>query len=417
MNVTPGENMRMAFGAIWVHRFRSLLTILGIVIGITTVITVASLLTGLRKGVVTFFEEFGPDNMFVFKTSGDPNRTQVSEKEARRRPIRPEYAAIIKRWSVSVEDTGVQLYIPSVMQNRPLVARVPGFESDNLSLAGVSPNMATISPRELREGRYFTPDEDARAARVAMLGANLAETLFPSGTAVGQTFMLDGAEYTVLGVFEKAKGGFFGENGLDRQVVIPLRTAEARYPQIDRYLITVRAKSGLRQQAYEEVEAILRKVRRTPAGEENDFALSTPDQIIKQFDRITGLIGLVAIAISGLGLLVGGIGVMNIMLVSVTERTREIGVRKAIGARRGDIVGQFLLEAMTLTGAGGTLGILFAIAVTMLVGALVPSLPSEVPAWAVIAGFCVSVAVGLFFGVWPAMKASKLDPVDALRYE
>jgi putative ABC transport system permease protein len=205
MNVTPGENMRMAFGAIWVHRFRSLLTILGIVIGITTVITVASLLTGLRKGVVTFFEEFGPDNMFVFKTSGDPNRTQVSEKEARRRPIRPEYAAIIKRWSVSVEDTGVQLYIPSVMQNRPLVARVPGFESDNLSLAGVSPNMATISPRELREGRYFTADEDARAARVAMLGANLAETLFPSGTAVGERFMLDGAEYTVLGVFEKAK--------------------------------------------------------------------------------------------------------------------------------------------------------------------------------------------------------------------
>jgi putative ABC transport system permease protein len=199
--------------------------------------------------------------------------------------------------------------------------------------------------------------------------------------------------------------------------VIPLRTAEARYPQIDRYLITVRSKSGQRQQAYEEVEAILRKVRRTPAGEENDFALSTPDQIIKQFDRITGLIGLVAIAISGLGLLVGGIGVMNIMLVSVTERTREIGVRKAIGARRGDIVGQFLLEAMTLTGAGGSLGILFAIAATMLVGALVPSLPSEVPAWAVIAGFCVSVAVGLFFGVWPAMKASRLDPVEALRYE
>ncbi|MCC6862175.1 MAG: ABC transporter permease [Bryobacterales bacterium] len=417
MQITVGENLRMAFGAVWVHRFRSLLTILGIVIGITTVITVASLLTGLRKGVVTFFEEFGPDNIFVFKTSGDPNRTQIPEKEARRKPILPEYADIIKRWSLAVDDTGVQIYIPSVVQNQPLVAKVPGFESDNLSLVGSSPSMASISPRELREGRYFTADEDARAARVAMLGANLAETLFPDGGAAGKPFMLDGAEYTVVGVFAKAKGGFFGENGMDRQVMIPLRTAEARYPQVDRYLITVRARTGLRQQAFEEVEAILRRIRRTPAGAENDFSLSTPDQIIKQFDRITGLIGLVAIAISGLGLLVGGIGVMNIMLVSVTERTREIGVRKAIGARRGDIVGQFLLEAMTLTGAGGTLGVLFAIEVTMLVGALVPSLPSDVPAWAVVAGFCVSVAVGVFFGVWPAVKASRLDPVDALRYE
>jgi putative ABC transport system permease protein len=229
--------------------------------------------------------------------------------------------------------------------------------------------------------------------------------------------MLDGAEYTVVGVFAKAKGGFFGENGMDNQVMIPLRTAQARYPQVDSYMIVVHAHAGMRQQAYEETEAILRRIRRTPAGAANDFSLSTADQIIQQFDRITGLIGLVAIAISGLGLLVGGIGVMNIMLVSVTERTREIGVRKAIGARRGDIVGQFLAEAMTLTGFGGLLGVVIAIGVTMLVGALVPSLPSKVPGWAVITGFTVSVAVGLFFGVWPAVKASRLDPVEALRYE
>jgi len=152
-------------------------------------------------------------------------------------------------------------------------------------------------------------------------------------------------------------------------------------------------------------------------GQPDDFSISTPDQIIQQFDRITGLIGLVAIAISGLGLLVGGIGVMNIMLVSVTERTKEIGVRKALGARRRDIVGQFLVEAMTLTGAGGLLGIAIAVLITMLVGALVPSLPSAVPTWALVTGFSVSVAVGVFFGVWPAVKAAQLDPVDALRYE
>ncbi|MCE5310887.1 MAG: FtsX-like permease family protein, partial [Acidobacteriales bacterium] len=181
--------------------------------------------------------------------------------------------------------------------------------------------------------------------------------------------------------------------------------------------ITAKARSGLRQQAYEEIENILRRVRRTPAGEENDFNVSTADQIIKQFDSVTGMVVLVSIAISALGLLVGGIGVMNIMLVSVTERTREIGVRKAIGARRGDIVAQFLIEAVALTGAGGALGLIFAIAVTFLVSALVPSLPSEVPAWAVVAGFSVSVLVGLFFGTWPAVKASRLDPVEALRYE
>ena len=182
-------------------------------------------------------------------------------------------------------------------------------------------------------------------------------------------------------------------------------------------MITAKAKPGMRQEAFEEVEGVMRKIRRLATGVADDFAISTPDQIIQQFDRITGLIGLVAIAISALGLLVGGIGVMNIMLVSVTERTREIGVRKALGARRRDIIGQFLVEAVTLTGAGGTLGIVIAVLITMLVGALVPALPSQGPAWALITGFTVSVAVGVVFGVWPAVKAARLDPVEALRYE
>jgi putative ABC transport system permease protein len=229
--------------------------------------------------------------------------------------------------------------------------------------------------------------------------------------------MMDGAEYTIVGVYAKAKGGFFGENGMDNSVEMPLHTAEMRYPQIDRFMITAKAKAGLRDQAFQEVEGTMRRIRRLPTGVEDDFSISTPDQIIQQFDRITGLIGLVAIAISGLGLLVGGIGVMNIMLMSVTERTREIGVRKALGARRLDIVGQFLVEAMTLTGAGGVLGIVIAVLITTLIGALVPALPSKVPGWALVAGFTTSVAVGVFFGVWPAVKAAKLDPVEALRYE
>ena len=416
MNISVAENMHVAVGAVWTHRFRSLLTILGIVIGITTVVTVASLLTGLRQGVVTFIQKLGPDNIFVFKSSGDPNMDPPL-KERKRRAMKPEYADYIKRWCSSVLDVGLVLYIPPVVDGKPITARVPGYESDTINVSGVSANMSEISPRDLDAGRVFTPEEDQRDAHVAVIGASVAEAMFPNGHAVGRTFMMDGAEYTVVGVCAKAKGGFFGENGQDNEIDIPLRTARSRYPQVDRFMIVAKARPGMREGAYQEVEGVMRRIRRLPTGVGDDFAISTPDQIIQQFDNITSLIGLVAIAISALGLLVGGIGVMNIMLVSVTERTREIGVRKAVGARRRDIIGQFLVEAMTLTGAGGVMGIAISILITMLVGALVPSLPSVVPAWALITGFTVSVAIGVFFGVWPAVKAARLDPVEALRYE
>ena len=417
MNISPTENIQMAVTAVWTHRFRSLLTILGIVIGITTVVTVASLLTGLRQGVVVFFQELGPDNIFLFRTSGDPSQDVRLPKEAKRRPLKAEYADEIRRWCSSVQEVGLQLLIPPVVEGKPITVKVPGYESETINVAGRSSNMDEIAPRDFDSGRYFTPEEDQRAAHVAMIGASVAEALFPNGNALNRTIMMDGAEYTVIGVYAKAKGGFFGENGMDNALDIPLRTAQSRYPQVDRYMITAKAKPGHRQEAFDEVEGVVRRLRRLPTGTADDFSISTPDQIIQQFDRITGLIGLVAIAISALGLLVGGIGVMNVMLVSVTERTREIGVRKAIGARRRDIIGQFLVEAMSLTGVGGILGIVIAVLITMLIGALVPSLPSSVPAWALIAGFSTSVAVGVFFGVWPAVKAAQLDPVDALRYE
>ena len=415
MNISAFENMNMALGAVWVHRFRSLLTILGIVIGITTVVTVASLLTGLRQGIVVFFQELGPDNIFLYKTSGDPSFEPP--KEAKRRPMKPEYVDYIRHTCMAVQDVGLELMIPPAINNNPITARVPGFETENINVVGESPNLDSISPRDFDAGRFFTPEEDQRGAHVVMIGSNIAASLYPDGKALGRTLMMDGAEYTVVGVYAKAKGGFFGENGMDNAIVMPLRTAESRYPQITRFMIIAKARPGKRQEAYDEVEAAIRRIRHLATGTADDFSISTPDQIIQQFDSITGLIGLVAIAISGLGLLVGGIGVMNIMLVSVTERTREIGVRKAIGARRRDIIGQFLVEAMTLTGAGGVLGILIAVLITLLIGALVPSLPSTVPAWALITGFTVSVGVGVFFGVWPAVKAAQLDPVEALRYE
>jgi putative ABC transport system permease protein len=416
MRISPKETVSLALDAVWSHRFRSGLTILGIVIGITTVVTVASLLTGVRKGIVDFFQEFGPDNMFISRVSGDPSGGGARPKELKRKPLSPDYAQYLKTVVRSLDDAGVSLFIPPA-RGRVLTAKVPGFESDNVFIAGATPNLYTMTPREMKEGRIFTDQEAQRGQRVALLGSSIASALFPIGGGAGRTMTLDGAEYTVVGVFAPAKGGFFGENGMDSQIVIPLETARARYPQADNWFITAKARPGLRDDALEEVRAALRKLRRTPAGEDDDFSLTTPDAIVQNFDKVTGMVLMVSIAISALGLLVGGIGVMNIMLVSVTERTREIGVRKAIGARRFDIVLQFLSEAVALTGAGGVIGIVFSIFVTLIVSALVPSLPSEVPTWAVVTGFIVSVAVGIFFGVWPAVKASRLDPVEALRYE
>ncbi len=417
MQISVRENIGMAVSAVWTNRFRSGLTILGIVIGITTVVTVASLLSGLRQGIVVFFQELGPDNVFVYKTSGDPSGNFAPPKEQKRRPLKKEYAEVIQRTATTVDMVSIQLFIPGSSNGHIATAKVPGFETDSFSMVGTTPNTAQTSPKDFDQGRYFTEEENERALHVVVIGFNLAQALFPNGNALNRSFMLDGAEFTVIGVLAKAKGGFFGENGTDTQVSMPIRTAESRYPQIDRYMITAKAKEGMRKDCFDEVDGILRRIRKLKTDEPDDFSVSTPDQIIQQFDKITGLVGLVAIAISALGLLVGGIGVMNIMLVSVTERTREIGIRKALGARRPDIISQFLFEATALTGLGGLLGIVVAVGITMLVGALVPALPSSVPTWAVVTAFTVSCAVGLFFGVWPAVKASRLDPVEALRYE
>ena len=415
MRVTPVESIKMSLTSVWANKFRSGLTILGIVIGITTVVTVASLMTGLRKGIVTFFEEFGPSTIFLKRFSGDPT-SQGRPNERKRRPMKVEYADVLRRLCPSVQEVSMAMFVPPIINGKALVMKSKGLESD-ANLVGATANGIRVQPRNLSAGRYFTEEEDQRAARVAVIGPLVVDSLFPNGNPVGQAFTVDGAEYTVIGVTEPAKGGFFGENGMDKQVTVPFGTIRVRYPQAENYFINLRAKDGLREQAFDEIQSTVRKLRRTPAGEENDFDLTTPDQIIKQFDQVTGLIIMASIAISGLGLLVGGIGVMNIMLVSVTERTREIGVRKALGARKLDIIFQFLMEAVTLTGLGGMIGIAFAVFVTFVVARLFPALPSETPAWAIATGVGVSVAVGVFFGVWPAMKAARLDPVEALRYE
>jgi len=223
--------------------------------------------------------------------------------------------------------------------------------------------------------------------------------------------------WEIIGVLEKRKAGFFGENEEDRKVFLPFRTARKVAPQRDYTLHIIKARTARVQEALLDAEAILRQRRAVKFGEANNFDIKTADNFIEQFDSITAMIGLIAIAISSLGLLVGGIGVMNIMLVSVTERTKEIGIRKAVGATKSAIVLQFLLEAMTLTFFGGILGVTLAVGISQIVMLLIPSIPASIPLWAVASGLIVSVGVGLIFGVLPARKAARLDPIECLRYE
>ena len=233
MRITWGENIGMALSGVWTHRFRSALTILGIVIGITTAVTVGSLTSGLRAGIVTFFAEFGPDNIFLNRFDRDPS-APGSPKELKRKPIRPEYAEYIKQSVRGVEDVSLSLFISS--ETSGLVsAKVPGFETDNVNLMGASGNYFTLQPRDMEQGRVFTPEEAERAMRVCIIGSLVSEALFPDGKSLGRVISVAGAEYVVLGVFAKGKGGFFGQNGIDTQIVIPYRTAAMRFPRSEEH--------------------------------------------------------------------------------------------------------------------------------------------------------------------------------------
>jgi putative ABC transport system permease protein len=283
---------------------------------------------------------------------------------------------------------------------------------------GVSPNYANITNIVIREGRFISESDDQQRSNVMVIGVNAAEALFPGYNQIaGAQVRMGGYNFEVIGVLEKRKAGFFGENEEDNAVYIPFRTAQKIAPAKGYLLLVIKGRTGQVQEALAQSEEILRRRRHVKFGDPNNFDIKTADKFIEQFDSITAMVGLIAIAISSLGLLVGGIGVMNIMLVSVTERTKEIGVRKAIGARRRDIVRQFLFEAMMLTFLGGVLGVLLAIGASQILMLLIPSMPASIPTWAVVTGLTVSIGVGLIFGVWPARKASKLDPIECLRYE
>src|SRR6266446_3426624 len=398
------ETLRMALDSVRAHKFRSFLTVLGIVIGVMTAITIASILTGLRQNIVAIIEEYGTNNIYAFHLSTGP-RTSEDRSERTRKPLTVADAEAIRSQAGTVEEVG--LVAPNIgYSGGPFDDNVT-YKGHNYrwgNTQGVSSNYAGITNMVLKEGRFITENDDQQRANVMVIGVNAADALFPGQNQIaGTQVRMGGYNFEVIGVLEKRKAGFFGENDEDNAVFIPFRTAQKIAPAKGYLLLVIKARSGQTAEALQQAEDVLRRRRN--------------DKFIEQFDSITAMVGLIAIAISSLGLLVGGIGVMNIMLVSVTERTKEIGVRKALGARRRDIVRQFLFEAMTLTFLGGILGVLLAVGISRIVMLLVPSLPASIPSWAVISGLTVSIGVGLIFGVWPARKASRLDPIECLRYE
>jgi putative ABC transport system permease protein len=413
-----GETLAMALDSVRSHKFRSFLTVLGIVIGVMTAISIASILTGLRQNIIAMIEEYGTNNIYAFHLSTGP-RTSEDRSERLRKPLTVADAEAIKAQASAVED---------VAHVAPNVGYGGGPFDDNVTYQGhnyrwgntqgVTPNYADISNIVLREGRFITESDDQQRANIMVIGVNAADALFPGRNQIaGTQVRMGGYNFEIVGVLEKRKAGFFGENEEDNAVFIPFRTAQKIAPARGYILFVIKGRSGQLAEALQQSEEILRRRRNVKFGEPNNFDIKTADKFIEQFDSIFAMVGLLAIAISCLGLLVGGIGVMNIMLVSVTERTKEIGIRKAIGARRKDIVLQFLFEAMMLTFLGGVLGVVLAVGVSRILMLLIPALPALIPAWAVITGLTVSIGVGIIFGVWPARKASRLDPIECLRYE
>jgi len=414
-SLVVSETLAMALDNIRAHKFRSFLTVLGIVIGVTTVIAIASILTGLRTNIVQFVEEYGTNNIYAFHLSTGISFGPRDRSERTRKPLRPEDGEAIKEFAPAVEDVANDGFIE---WNFDKTITYGGQTYKQANLEGVSANFGVVTNLSLQSGRFISEIDDQHRREVMVIGQGAAEALFPHGSEgiVGKEVMMHGKPFEIIGVLEPRKGGMMGESE-ENSVLIPFRTLRKISPRSEWMMLIIQARSGQLKQSLDQVEDILRRQRAVKFNDKNNFDLNTADRFIEQFDSITAMVGLVAIALSSVGLLVGGIGVMNIMLVSVTERTAEIGVRKAIGARRRDITTQFLFEAMTLTFLGGVLGVLLAVGVSQIIILIFPSLPASVPLWAVITGLVVSTAIGLIFGVWPARKAARLDPIEALRYE
>jgi putative ABC transport system permease protein len=410
------ENTVMALDTLRENKIRSALTVLGVVIGITTLILVSSILVGLDRDIRGFLTDFGTDTLWIFKVK-QGFTGQLTPEERVRKPLSLEDALAIQEACPSVQAVTVDVFPRFYGQPIINTARYRNKEVNSIQLSGSLPASEQVYSLRIARGRFFSESENVHHMDVAVIGYDLTDGLFSGDDPIGKAILVDGVSFQVIGVLERHKGQFFRDPQADKTVLVPYRSYRKHNPQNDEHFIGALAYPGKKAAAEDEIRGLLRRRRNVAFDKPDNFDISSAEQIANEFRQITGSVAILISVISSIGLLVGGVGVMNIMLMSVTQRTREIGVRKAIGARRRDVIWQFLTEAMTLTGAGGMLGVLLGCGFSLLINLLLPKLPSAVPAWAVFVGVAVSESVGLFFGLYPAIKAALLDPVEALRYE
>lgn len=412
------ENFKMAIATLRNNKLRSFLTVFGVIIGVITVMLMSSIISGIDVAVKKQVESFGTRSIFLrkfdIKAIGGGRRSQ---EERMRKPLTEEDAEAIN--NLSTIDVAVPfLDISSgFFGGRILVSGKNGKTSNSVRLQGTLPDIEKTNTVILTEGRWFTRNESEEKSDVCLIGSSVAENYFPFGSPIGQELEIGGRVFRIVGLLEKREqlfGGGGGNNDQNNVIYMPLSSALRLKPYADDLFILAVAKEGQLDNAKDQVQDLLRVRRQVPFDEKNNFGIETAEGIIEQFQSIMAGAAMAMIFISSIGLMIGGIGVMNIMLVSVTERTREIGIRKAIGARQSDILLQFLIEAATLTGFGGLIGLLIGWSLTFLI-ALV--FPSYVPWWAPVAGFFASVGIGVIFGLFPAWKAARLDPIESLRYE
>ncbi len=407
-----GENLKQAMDTLRAHKMRSALTVFGVVLGVSVIMLVSALITGFDDTIQTVIKQYGADTAFVSRWDQGPHGQSRPLEERLRKPLKLEDAIALKDGCPAIKN--VTVFLTWWEQNHTV--RTKGGEVLGIDFRGVQPNFGQVyANAAVLSGRFISEGDDLHSEKVVMLGENVAPVLFPEGSPVGKDVMIDGSSFMVIGVVEKPKGGF-GMGDEDRRVLIPYNTFHKVYPGAYENQIRFQAYPNMLEQAVDQATEVLRRRRNVAYNAKDSFVIRTAQQEVEQFHSIVGMVALAAVVLSSVGLLIGGVGVMNIMLVSVTERTREIGIRKAIGAKSKDITWQFLLEAMTLTGAGGIIALVLVNGLVLLVR-MTLEWHGSVPVWAAVAGFVVSVSVGLFFGVSPAMKASKLDPVEALRYE
>jgi putative ABC transport system permease protein len=413
------EEVRLALDTLRKNKLRSSLTILGIVIGITTVITVTAVINGLNENVLGGIRSLGSDTIIAYRfpwaSLSRPPSDWFTRKE-----LLPEWAEDIARLPhVKAASASMRIFQPQFGSGTEDVRR-GAYRAKNVILQGNQPSIGEIFDLKIESGRFFNETDAEHRAPVVLLGYDTVRVLFPVSpeNSIGKEVIIDGQVFTVIGTLEKQRQGISGgSNPEDNSAYMPVTTLRKLYPNQKDYVLFAKARDPEKVgEAVEEIRDLLRRKRRLSNNKPDDFALFTSDYFLDLWNKISGLIFILMFAVASVGLIVGGIGVMNIMLVSVTERTREIGVRKAIGAKRSNILAQFLIEAVTLSGVGGIIGVLFGSALSLLMRYGL-KMPAVLSLFWVLTALILCALIGIIFGVYPAWKAARLDPVEALRYE